>query len=236
MADIFNEVDEDVRRERLKALWDRYSLLIIAVAVLIVAGIGGWRAYEYWTAQKAAVAGAAFEEAVALSEQGKHVEAEKAFAKVVGEAPQGYAVLARLREASELAQANPGKPADAVKAYDAVAADASLGQAWQDLATLRAGLLLVDTAPFAELKGRLEPISQAGRPYRHTARELLALSAWHANNVVEAKRYIDMLTGDGQTPPGARQRVDVLTALMAGEGKAGENKPAEAKPDDGKKG
>ncbi|KQZ01305.1 hypothetical protein ASD45_10905 [Pseudolabrys sp. Root1462] len=231
MADIFNEVDEEVRRERLKALWDRYSLLIIAVAVLIVAGIGGWRAYEYWTGQKAAVAGAAFEEAVVLSEQGKHAEAEKAFAKVVGEAPQGYAVLARFREASELAQANPGKPADAVKAYDAIAADGSLGQAWQDLATLRAGLLLVDSAPFADLKSRLEPITAAGRPYRHTARELLALSAWHANNAAEAKRYIDMLTADGQTPPGARQRMDVLTALIAGEGKA-----TEGAPNDGKKG
>ena len=236
MADIFTEVDEEVRRERLKVLWDRYSIFIIAAAVLIVAGIGGWRAYEYWTAQKAAVAGAAFEDAVTLSEQGKHAEAEKAFAKVVTEAPPGYAALARFREAAELAQANPGKPADAVKAYDALAADAALGQTWQDLATLRAGLLLVDSAPFADLKSRLEPIAAAGRPYRHTARELLALSAWHANNVTEAKRYIDMLTGDGQTPPGARQRMDVLTALIAGEGKANDGKPDAGKPNDGKKG
>lgn len=224
MADIFTEVDEEVRRERLKALWDRYSIFIVAAAVLIVAGIGGWRAYEYWTAQKAAAAGATFEEAVALSEQGKHAEAEKAFAKVVGEAPQGYAVLARFREAAALAQANPGKPADAVKVYDAIAADAALGQTWQDLAALRAGLLLADTAPLADMKTRLEPIAGAGRPYRHTARELLALSAWRANNVAEAKRYIDMLTADGETPPGARQRMDVLLALIAGEGKASEAK------------
>jgi hypothetical protein len=231
VADIFNEVDEEVRRERLKAFWDRYSIFIIAIAVLIVAGIGGWRAYEYYTAQKAAAAGAGFEQAVTLSEEGKHAEAEKAFAKVVAEAPHGYALLARFREAAELAQANPGKPADAVKAYDALAADASLGQTWQDLAAVRAGLLLAGTAPFAEVKSRLEPIAGPDRPYRHTARELLALSAWHDKNVAEAKRYIEMLTADGQTPPGARQRMDVLAALIAGEGKA-----TDAKPDDGKKG
>ena len=46
MADIFHEVDEEVRRERLKKLWDRYSIYIIALAVLIVAAIGAWRAYE----------------------------------------------------------------------------------------------------------------------------------------------------------------------------------------------
>jgi hypothetical protein len=221
VADIFNEVDEEVRRERLKRLWDRYSIVIVAVAILIVAGIGGWRAYEYYVAQKAAVAGAAFEDAVTLSEQGKHAEAEKAFEKVVAEAPKGYAVLARLRAANELAQANPGKPADAVKAYDVIAADGSLGVVWQDLAALRAGMLLADTASFADLRGRLEPIAAAGRPYRHSARELLALSAWRNNNVADAKRFIDMITADGETPPGARQRIDVLSALIAGEGKKG---------------
>ena len=229
MADIFNEVDEEVRRERLKAFWDRYSIFVIAAAVLIVAGIGGWRAYEYYTAQKAAAAGAVFEEAVALSEQGKHAEAEKTFAKVIGEAPKGYAALARFRAAAEMAQANPGKPDQAVNAYGAIAADGSLGPLWQDLAALRAGLLLVDTAPFADLRARLEPITAAGRPYRHTARELLALSAFRANDMAEAKRYIDMITADAETPPGSRQRVEVLSALIAGEGKAAAEKAGDDK-------
>ena len=57
MADIFHEVDEEVRRDRLKKLWDRYSILIIAVAVLFVAGIGAWRGYEYWQVKRAAAAG-----------------------------------------------------------------------------------------------------------------------------------------------------------------------------------
>ena len=82
MADIFHEVDEEVRREQLKKLWDRYSIYLIALAVLIVAGIGAWRGYEYWVAKKAAAAGAAFEAAGVLSEQGKYAEAEAAFAKV----------------------------------------------------------------------------------------------------------------------------------------------------------
>ena len=59
MADIFHEVDEEVRREQLKKLWDRYSIHLIAVAILIVAGVSGWRGYEYWEAKKAATAGAA---------------------------------------------------------------------------------------------------------------------------------------------------------------------------------
>jgi len=217
VADIFHEVDEEVRRDQLKKLWDRYSLYIIALAILIVAGIGAWRGYEYWVAKQAAIAGAAFESAVALSDQGKHAEAELAFAKIVREAPDGYRVLARFRAAGELAQ---GKPTDAVKAYEELAADRALGANWQDLAALRAGLLLVDSAPLADMSRRLDALAEPGRPFRHTARELLALSAWRNHDIAAARRYIDMIATDAETPQGTRARTDVLSALIAADGKS----------------
>lgn len=217
MADIFHEVDEEVRREQLKKLWDRYSIVLIAVAVLIVAGIGAWRGYEWYLAKKATEAGAQFEAAITLAEQGKQAEAEAAFAKVAAAAPYGYRTLARLRAAAAAAQV---KPADAVKAYDAIAADGSLGAIWQELAAVRAGMLLVDTAPLAEMQKRLDPLSEPGRIYRHSARELLALSAWKNNDATAAKRYLDMIAADGETPPGTRQRIDVLSALIAANGKS----------------
>ncbi|MGH6728461.1 MAG: tetratricopeptide repeat protein [Pseudolabrys sp.] len=217
MADIFHEVDEEVRRERLQKLWDRYGIYVIALAVLIVAGIGAWRGYEYWQAKKAAAAGAAFETALSLSEEGKHAEAEAAFAKIVTEAPAGYRVLARLRAAAELAES---KPDDAVKAYDELAADNSLGTTLQDLAAVRAGLLVVDTAPFSDMQRRLAAVSEPGHAFRHSARELLALSAWRNHDFTAARRYIDMIANDGESPPGARARAEVLAALIAGNGKS----------------
>ena len=217
MSDIFHEVDEEVRRDQLKKLWDRYSIYLIGAAVLIVAGIAAWRGYEYWVAQKAAAAGAAFEAAVSLSEQGKHAEAEAAFAKIVTEAPAGYRVLARFRAAAELAQV---KSADAVKAYDDLNADGSIGSTWQDLAAIRAGLLLVDSAPLADMQRRLAPLAEPGRSFRHTARELLALSAWRSNDTAATRRYLDMIATDAETPASTRARVDVLSALIAGGGKS----------------
>ncbi len=217
MADIFHEVDEEVRRERLQKLWDRYSIYIIALAVLMVAGIGGWRGYEYWQAKQAAEAGANFEAALTLSEQGKHAEAQQAFAKIATEAPAGYRGLARFRVAAELAQA---KPADAVKAYDAIASDGALSQTLQDLASLRAAMLLADNAPLAEMQKRLQPLTEPGRTFRASARELLALSAWHNHDAAAARKYIDMITADAETPPGARARAEVLSALIAAAGKS----------------
>ena len=217
MADIFHEVDEEVRREQLKKLWDRYSIYLIALAVLIVAGMAAWRGYEYWVAKKAAAAGAEFEAAIALNEEGKRAAAEAAFAKVASEAPAGYRVLARMRAAGALAQS---KPADAVKAYDEISADASLGTIWQDLAAVRAGLLVVDTAPLADMRRRLDPVAEPTRSFRHTARELLALSAWRNHDVASARKYIDMIAGDAESPIGVRARADVLSALITADGKS----------------
>jgi hypothetical protein len=211
VADIFHEVDEEVRREQLKRLWERYSIHFIVLAVLIVAAVGGWRGYEWWQAKQNAAAGAEFEAAIALSEAGKHDEAEVAFQNAAAEAPAGYRVLSRLRAAAELAQT---KPADGVKAFDAIADDPSVGATLQDLAAIRAGLLLVDTAPLNELERRLVPLTEQTRTFRHTARELLALSAWRGNDAAAARRFIDMIAADGETPPGTRARMEVLAALI----------------------
>ena len=217
MADIFHEVDEEVRRERLKKLWDRYSIYVIGAAALIVAVIGAWRGYEYWQAKQAAAAGAAFESALSLSEAGKHDEAEAAFTKIAGEAPAGYRMLARFRAAADLAQA---KPPEAVKTYDKLAADTSLGTTLQDLAAVRAGMLVVDNAPLSEMQRRLDPASAPERSFRHTARELLALSAWRNHDFAAARRYIDMIATDAETPAGTRARAEVLSALIAADGKS----------------
>ncbi len=217
MSDIFNEVDEEVRREQLKKLWDRYSIYIVALVVLLIAGVGAWRGYEYWAAQKATAASTQFEDAAALSEQGKSAEAEAAFAKIAAEAPAGYRALARLRAAAEIAKRDPKA---AVTAYDAIISDASLELTLRDVAAIRAGLLLVDTAPFSEIQKRLDPMTEPASAFRHTARELLALSAWRNNDVTAARRYVDMIAADAETPATTRQRVDVLSALIAANGKS----------------
>jgi hypothetical protein len=217
VADIFHEVDEEVRRERLQKLWERYSLYIIALAVLIVAGIAAWRGYEWYMAKQAAAAGAKFEAAVTLAEQNKPAEAQAAFAKLAAEAPGGYGVLARLRSAAALVAS---KPAEAAKAYDALAADSSLGLTVQDLAAVRAGMLRVDTDSFAAMQQKLGPLTAESRPFRHTARELLALSAWRNHDIANARKYVDMITGDAEAPPNMRRRAEILSALIAAAGKS----------------
>ena len=211
MSELFDEVDEEVRREQLKKLWDRYSIYIVAAAILIVAAVGGWRGYQYLEAQKAAEAGAAFNAAIELSEQGKHAEAEAAFDKLAATAPSGYRMLARLRAAAEVATRDPKAGA---KLYDDIAADRSVGAEQQDLARVRAAGLVLDTETYPNMLQRLDASTKPDATFRHTARELLALSAWRANDTTAARQWLDMIANDSETPSAMRQRAEALQALL----------------------
>jgi hypothetical protein len=212
VSDIFNEVDEEVRREQLKKLWERYGNYLVALCVLVILGVAAWRGYDWWQAKQAALSGAAFEQAAALAEAGKHQEAEAAFAKLATDGTAGYRVLAGLRQAAELARTDSKA---AVAAYDQIAADKNAGSAIEDLAAVRAGLLLVDSAPYAELRTRLEPLTAADRTFRHSAREILALSAWKSGDLTAARQWTDLIITDPQSPSGARSRAEVLSELIS---------------------
>jgi len=211
VSELFDEVDEEVRRDQLKKLWDKYSIFIIAGALLIIAGVGGWRGYQYFEAKKAAEAGAAFGKAVELSEANKHTEAEAAFNDLAARAPSGYRMLARLRAAAEVAGHDPKA---AAKLYDDIAADRSIGAEQQDLAKVRAAGLLVDSAAYSEMQQRLESSTGPEATFRHSARELLALSAWRANDTAAARKWLELIANDGETPPSLRSRAEALQALL----------------------
>lgn len=211
MSELFDEVDEDVRRDQLKKLWEKYAVLIIAGAILIIASVGGWRGYQYVEGKKAAEAGAAFDKAVELSEANKHAEAEAAFADLAAKAPFGYRVLSRLRLAAEIAARDA--PA-AAKMFDEIAADRSVGAAEQDLARIRAAQLLLESTTYPNMKERLEASAGPGATFRHSARELLALSAWRANDAAATRQWLDLIANDGQTPPSLRSRAEALQALL----------------------
>jgi hypothetical protein len=211
VSELFDEVDEDVRRDQLKRIWDQYSIYIIAGALLIIAAVGGWRGYQYLEAKKAAEAGAAFDHAVELSEQDKHSEAEAAFNSLAATAPSGYRMLARLRAAAEVASHDPQA---AAKLYDEISADRSVGASERELAKVRAAGLLLETASYSTMLERLEAAAAPEATFRHTARELLALSAWRANDTTAARKWLDLIANDGETPQGLRSRAEALQALL----------------------
>jgi hypothetical protein len=217
VSDVFREVDEEVRREQLKKLWDRYQYLIVGVVLLVVVGVGGWRFLEWQQTRQAAQIGTQFEEAIALADAGKHDEAEKIFAQIAVDGTPAYRALARVRQAAEQAQTNPTA---AIETYKQISADTGIEQVLRDLAALRAGALLIDAGSYIDARKLLEPLAQPGREFRHSARELLALNAWKSNDRAGAMKWYAAILTDSEAPAASRTRVEMLIALSAADGKS----------------
>jgi hypothetical protein len=210
--EFIREVDEDYRREQILKVWRRYSGVIIALAVLLVAGVAGWR---FWQNQQHAAAEAAsvrFDAANRLARDGKLPEADKAFDELEQQGPAGYRMLARFRAAAEAGKADPAKGA---ADFDALAGDAGLGDGLRDLARLRAALLRLDGPSPDTALTNLQGLA-AGTPFRHTAREMLGLAALKKGDYEEAGRWFDQIVADPDTPRSLRERIEVYAAIVAG--------------------
>lgn len=212
MSDIFREVDEDLRREQLKKLWDRYGTYVLGVAVLIVVVVAGYKFWEYWGDRQAQSTGDRFVAALKLADEAKHKDAEAAFTAIAKDGSGGYPVLAGFRLAA--VKAASGDTKGAVTEYDAIAARSGTPALIRDLARLRAALLLVETMSVAELNTRLGDLAAAGNAWRHSAREILGLAAWRGNDLPVARKYFEEIAGDKESPADLQTRAQFMLAVI----------------------
>jgi len=211
-SDFFREVDEAVRQDSLKKIWDRYGIAMLLGAFLIIASVAGYKGWTFWQQKQAAEAGARFTGALSLIGEGKDKDAIAAFRELAGDGPKGYRILSRFQLAA--AQAKNGKTAEAVKMYDELASLRGAGTVLQGFAKVRAAALLVDEASLAEMKSRLDSVADGTDPWRHSARELLGLSAYRVGNMEEAERYFTRALVDPGVPQNMRQRVEMMLSLV----------------------
>lgn len=226
MSDIFREVDEDLRREQFKRLWERFGAYVIGLAVLIVVAVGGYKAWEWWERSQAAATGDRFLAALELSEAGKHQEAIAAFDALAADGSGDYPMLAIFRSAGEKAVA--GDKDGAVAAYEAIAQRSGVPPLVADLARIRAAILLADAQAPQELETRIGDLAGTGNPWRQTAREILGMAAYRTNDFAAARKYFDEIVNDQESGQGVRQRAQLMLGLI--ESREG---PQPAAPEEG---
>ncbi|MFZ3034946.1 MAG: tetratricopeptide repeat protein [Parvibaculum sp.] len=213
MTDIFSEIEQDLRREQVNKLWEKYGIYLISLAVGIVvvaAMIVGWRA---WVTSRAEASSAEYDALMAVAATQKPEEAAAALGAFAENATRGYAVLARMQQAGELVKAGDEK--GAVAALDKIADDSGVSPILRGMAQVKAGLLLVDTSSYDEMNARLASLDESGNIWRNNARELLGLSAYKAKKYAEAEANFSAIIADEKSSPGLRDRAHVMQALLA---------------------
>ena len=215
MADIFREVDEDLRHERYLKLWRRWRYWLLGVGV---AGLGAAVAYVVLAdAQESArkAEGQQFAAAMEEIQAGRGAEAADRLAMLAADAETGYAALARLGEAD--ARARRGDVTGAVQIYDLLADDSSIDPLYRDLGALLAAQRLVDRANVSEVNQRLAPLLAGHSPWRPLATELSAIAEMRAGNTEASRALFAELVSDPAAPLGQRQRAAELLVSLGGD-------------------
>jgi hypothetical protein len=217
VVDIFDEVDEELRAERAQQWLRRNGWMIVAAALLIVAGAGGWQAWRWWETKQDLAAAENFlgalraAEAVApTSLPEARVGAARGLEQVAASAPAGYRTLARLRAAA--LRAASGDRAGALGLLDAVAADGGADPVLRDYASLLWVQYQVDDGDAARLRARLAPLSGPENAWHALAREAEAMIALRLGLGEEARKILGPLAADATAPEGVRRRASLLLA------------------------
>jgi hypothetical protein len=212
------EVNEELRQDQARALWDRFGPAAIGVAVAVVLATAAWVAWEYWTTNRANASGDRFSQALVLANEDKQDEALAALQGLEADGYGAYPVLARMRAATVLDA--KGDKAAAVAAFDAVAADRSIDEPVRDMARLRAGLILVDSGTYADVSSRVEALTADTNALRHSAREALGLAAWKEGRAADALTLFEQISADSFAPRNLRERSTLMSELIRGSGDA----------------
>ncbi len=212
------EVNDELRSDQMRNVWERFGGVIIAIAVLIVFGTIGKVGYEYWSESSASKSGDEFLAALTLAKDNKTDEALAAFNTLEKDGYGAYPVLARMRAAT--LQAQKGDTAAAIATFSEIAKDGSLPVAMRDAARIRAGYLLVDTGTYEQVSAEVEQLAVPANGLRHSAREALGLAAYKAGDMPKAKGWFQQIIDDTQSPRNLANRAQMLLDLITASGKA----------------
>lgn len=215
MADIFREIDEELRRERLEKLWQRHGKLIIALAAAVVVGAAAYVGWQRYQENRRLTLAEQYGAAVALADAGTGdiAKADAALAQLADQ-DGGYGALAALERAAVKARAGDLDGAAAI--YDGLAKNPGVPSTLRDLALLLKAMRLLDSGDPAALTASLEPLTGPDNPWRFSAREMIGLLALRSGDQARAMEVFTQLADDQTAPATLRARAAELVAALKG--------------------
>jgi hypothetical protein len=205
------EVDESLRQDRVMAFLRQYGVWLLAAAVLLVAGVGGWQVWKNTRLEAARAHSAEYIAAQTLVREGDLEGAASAFSELREKGPRTYRIMARMEYAAVL-QAQ-GDLDGALAEFDA-AAEAANDPILRETAQLRAAYIAAETQDFTALQARLQPLIEDGGRLSYLAQELLAIEAWEAGETDLARQTLENLTLAFDAPQAVQRRAQVALSVV----------------------
>lgn len=222
--EFLEEVESDIRQEKIERLWHQYGKLIIGAVVGCLALSGGYMLWQNNQYKQNQLMSEKFVGAQALIAQGKIEEALGVIKDLTKNSHKNYAVLSKFYEAHLVNQKNYKEALDLYhKIIDDTSIESDLRELAQILAiTLEINHLNGDNQQEAidTIIKKLEPLTAQDKSWRYLALELTGILSFKKNDFSKATDIFLQLAQDPQVPEGMQSRVQLMTQTLAGQAKS----------------
>lgn len=222
---IFQEIDEELRSDRMRALWRRFGPYVIGAAVAVVALVAVNEGWSWYHANNAAQSSDELYAAFELIDGGDLPAAQSQLDKLIADGSGSYPVLAQFRKAGVMAK--EGAVTDAVAAYDELANTQS-NPRLRELALVLGATLMVDEGTLADVESRVGSIATEGSPLRNAARETLGLAQYKAGDFAAAQASFEAVVNDPLAQTNMRNRMGYYLAQLLSQGAIAEEPAVDA--------
>ena len=207
MADIFDEVSEELKQDQLKQIWNKYSKYIISVAFILFISVLGYFFYDKWRLEKIEVSSSQFFSGIEKLEKKEFLSSIEIFSKNVDQAHQGYKTLSLFG----IAEANfkIGKVDEMILNYKSIYENQNIDVYYRDLARLLS-VMKDNVSSFEIQKKILDPILNSPSKLQLLAAELELMLLIRFNKIDEAKLSISKLLKRTDITFEQKNRLDLI--------------------------
>ncbi|MGB0843841.1 MAG: tetratricopeptide repeat protein [Alphaproteobacteria bacterium] len=205
MADIFEEIDEELKQDRFYQWWKQYGKFVVAVLTILILATGAFFWWDSYQKKQLEAQSASLSSAVAMVTAGKNEEAGKVFDDLIAEGGT-YGMLAGFERAK--LHLTMGDKAGAIGVLEAISADTGLDDQYRDRAKLFALMQQIGDKDAAELINGFEALAAPTGTYRFTALEMIGVVKAQSGDVEGAKEGLNELVKIEDVPPSLVTRVE----------------------------
>lgn len=205
MNEILNEIDQELRQERMKQLWRQYGMYIIAAVAAIILFVAGRQGLVAWQDNARINAADSYHAAIASA-------GNDALAEMAGKGGEGYPLLAQFRLAAEAA--STGDAITAEETYLAIAADNSIGAVYRDAAVILSVMNAAEGADAQALSTRLEPIASGQGPWSLFAMEMQVGMALEKGDIATARQLALKMRENENLPADVNRRLLLIESAL----------------------
>ena len=207
MSDIFQEIDEDLRQDKVARLWKAYGKYLVALAVFIILVIASYRFIEHKNEKNREQTSELYELASESGRTGDEKAAIELFSDEMFDENIGYSIISKLKKAA-LANSNNDLEGTEIVLKEIIT-NKDIPLYLRDLARLK--LFASDSD---NNSSQLEVLIKEDGPWKFLALELKGGVQLEGGNLKEARSIFKELTEDANTPNNLRRRAsEILKAL-----------------------